>query len=91
MLVLKRVVGESVFIIAPPSDKPTVVEVIVINSQKRTEDGPRLRLGFEAPDSVGIYRREVLEKIASGEMPDEKMGIHPAPSPEESMRIVSEA
>lgn len=88
MLVLKRGISESTYIIIPPSDKPTTIEVIVIDSQKNPGHGPRLRLGFEAPADVGVYRKEVLEAIARGEVPDPSVVKHPSPSQLQAMQIV---
>ncbi len=53
MLVLSRKVGESVII--QNDIKITVLEI----------SGNQIKLGFEAPDDVLIYRQEVYERIVS--------------------------
>ncbi|CUS97145.1 carbon storage regulator, CsrA [Candidatus Kryptobacter tengchongensis] len=52
MLVLSRKVGESVII--QNSIKVTVLEI----------SGNQIKLGFEAPDDVSIYREEIYVKVA---------------------------
>ncbi len=51
MLVLSRKVGESVII--QGSIKITVLEI----------SGNQIKLGFEAPEDVFIYRQEIYEKV----------------------------
>jgi carbon storage regulator len=53
MLVLSRKIGESVII--QNNIKITVLEI----------SGNQIKLGFEAPDDVPIYRQEVYERIVS--------------------------
>jgi carbon storage regulator len=53
MLVLSRKIGESVII--QSNIKITVLEI----------SGNQIKLGFEAPDDVPIYRQEVYERIVS--------------------------
>lgn len=50
MLVLSRKAGESVVI-----EGGIIVEVVAIR-------GDKVRLGFTAPDEIGIYRKEVYVK-----------------------------
>lgn len=58
MLVLARLANESVDILLPSGETVTVTVV--------EQRGPKVRLGFDAPDAIKIYRREVLEKIKKG-------------------------
>jgi carbon storage regulator len=53
MLVLSRKIGESVII--QNNIKITVLEI----------SGNQIKLGFEAPDDVPIYRQEIYERIVS--------------------------
>lgn len=56
MLVLTRRRGESVIITVPPSDRETVVEVVVTET---VVEGGKTRLGFVADRSVAILRSEL--------------------------------
>ena len=56
MLILSRKEDETIILIIPPSDKPTVVKVTV-SSIKAT----RVALGFDGPRTTKILREEVSE------------------------------
>ena len=55
MLVLARRLGEKVFINTDPSDPTVGVTITVVDI-----DRGKVRLGFEAPRKVPIYRAELL-------------------------------
>jgi len=54
MLCLKREVDQRTIITVPPSDKPTIIEEMVIESSPSWA-----RLGYTAPDGVVIDREEL--------------------------------
>lgn len=56
MLVLTRREGESVIIGVPGS--PDAIEVQIVGIR-----GDRIRIGFEAPTSLAIHRKEIADKI----------------------------
>jgi len=58
MLVLSRAVDEKIIIIIPPSNKPTIVEVVQVDIR-----GSKSRLGIQAPRNVTINRSEVQDQI----------------------------
>jgi len=58
MLVLSRAVDEKIIIIIPPSNKPTIVEVVQVDIR-----GTKSRLGIQAPRNVTINRSEVQDQI----------------------------
>ena len=53
MLVVSRFQGEEVFIDLPDGTRITVMVVDV--------RGSKVRIGFDAPKEIGIYRRELME------------------------------
>ena len=57
MLVLSRSVGQKII-----SGDDVVMTVIGIEG---SQDGKQVRLGIEAPESVQILRKELLEKVAN--------------------------
>jgi len=57
MLVLARKVGQSIVIAED-------VEITVIEVR-----GEQVRLGINAPKSVAVHRKELLEQIKAGEQP----------------------
>jgi len=58
MLVLSRAIDEKIIIVIPPSNKPTIVEVIQVDIR-----GSKSRLGIQAPRNVTINRSEVQDQI----------------------------
>lgn len=63
MLILERKRDEEVVIEHPAG--PIVVKVTDISYSARAAG--RVKLGFEAPREVAIHRREVADRIESGE------------------------
>lgn len=59
MLVLSRQEDETVIISVPPSDRWQRIEVKIVDVR-----GDKVRLGFEADESVTIHREEVMAAIA---------------------------
>jgi carbon storage regulator CsrA len=64
MLVLSRLRDEWVDITTADG---TRIEVCLVEIRKAGGDQPKARLGFVAPDSVTIHRREVTERIEKKE------------------------
>jgi carbon storage regulator len=58
MLVLSRRKDEKIIITVPPSDKPTTVEVVLVDIR-----GNKSRIGINAPRQVAVNRDEVQEAI----------------------------
>ena len=56
MLVISRTRDGRVVIIVPPSDKPTEIDMTIVDIR-----GDKVRLGFDAPREVNIARSELLE------------------------------
>lgn len=54
MLALTRRIGETVILRIPPSDKEMKVEVTYVGLK-----GISVKLGFEAPREVNIFRKEI--------------------------------
>lgn len=63
MLVLTRRVGEKVHI----GDNVTVTLVKI--------EGDRVRLGFEAPDGISIYRNEIADRFRDLDIEDTKVKV----------------
>lgn len=64
MLILTRKAGEAV-IIGENDIRIVVVEVM---------SGNQVRLGFDAPDDVDIFRQEVFEEITEEERREKEQG-----------------
>ncbi len=64
MLVLTRKVGESIVI-----NENITIRILSIT-------GSRVRMGFEAPDEVGILRGELVLEIADDSSREEGSTIH---------------
>lgn len=64
MLVLSRHTSEEV-ILEIPANLPagTLISVMLVANK-----GEKVRMGFEAPRSVGIHRREIWEQIQKDRM-----------------------
>lgn len=58
LLVLSRKKNESVVCTVPPSETETVINVHVVEIR-----GDKTRLGFNAPTTVAVHRREVYDAI----------------------------
>ena len=59
MLVLSRKEKERVFITVPPSSVEQTIEVSVVSVR-----GERVRIGFDADQTVIVHRQEVHEAIS---------------------------
>jgi carbon storage regulator len=55
MLVLTRLMEESIIIVCPNEDR-----ILIKNVEIR---GDKVRLGFEAPKDYKIYREEIIDKV----------------------------
>lgn len=62
---LSRKKDESIRIIVPPSDRPQVIDVLVVEIR-----GDKVRLGTQAERDVMVHRREVFDAIARGQVKD---------------------
>lgn len=62
---LSRKKDESIRIIVPPSDRPQVIDVLVVEIR-----GDKARIGTQAERDVMVHRREVFDAIARGTVKD---------------------
>ncbi len=63
LLVLSRKENEEIVMIVPPSDRPQVISVLVVGHQRNAT-----RIGVRADKSIKVHRREILNKIARGQV-----------------------
>jgi sRNA-binding carbon storage regulator CsrA len=85
MLVLSRKKEESIRCVVPPSDKPTVIDIKMIEIKPG-----RARFGLDAPVSTVITRHELLEPETT-EVPAEATAPTETPSKAPADAVVPEA
>jgi sRNA-binding carbon storage regulator CsrA len=65
LLVLSRKDDEEIVMIVPPSDRPQVISIINVGRHRDAT-----RIGVRADKTIKVHRREILDKIARGEVKD---------------------
>jgi sRNA-binding carbon storage regulator CsrA len=60
MLVLQVKVGEAVVLTV---EKPCTMKVVLTEYRRRPDLPPKIRIGFDAPETTKIFRQKVQDKI----------------------------